>query len=319
MNILYIGRKETYVYYKKGLNPSHWLYGAVQMENDGHLIFWEEENKTFFNDLRILTGKSIDMIFIPNLNLHNHLLLLTLSSLHILRTPVYAFLHHEPKEKHGFKSYLYKFLLHGCKHVFFLSQRSMDETVAADMLGKDQCSVPGWGPDMEFYSSFPKSDNGFFVSTGKENRDFDILIDAFQRTGLPLKIITSKSHAGNNYEDLPDKCKGIKNIEIIITENSGEVYPMMVKEMANARALVCPLRTDRLNYCVGLSTILDAEGLQKPLVITRNPYHDEERMKKFNVVESVEDWVDSLENLKKTNESDTIEVCYEKMKPIMGL
>lgn len=65
----------------------------------------------------------------------------------------------------------------------------------------------------------------------------------------------------------------------MITENSGDVYPMMVKEMANAKALVCPLQQNRLNYCVGLSTIADAEGLNKPLIMTRNLYHSTERAK----------------------------------------
>ena len=98
-----------------------------------------------------------------------------------------------------------------------------------------------------------------------------MLIDVFKETKAPLKIITAQSHAGSDYTNLKEKCAPISNIEVIITENSGEVYPMMVKEMANAKAIVCPLRQDKLNYCVGLSTIADAEGLGKPLIITKNP------------------------------------------------
>ena len=58
----------------------------------------------------------------------------------------------------------------------------------------------------------------------------------------------------------------------------------MINEMANAKALVCPLLQNKLNYCVGLSTIVDAEGLRKPLIITRNPYHSRKRLD-FSVVE----------------------------------
>lgn len=32
MKILYIARTDTYRYYREGINPSHWLYGAVEME-----------------------------------------------------------------------------------------------------------------------------------------------------------------------------------------------------------------------------------------------------------------------------------------------
>ena len=53
---------------------------------------------------------------------------------------------------------------------------------------------------MDFYNKVPKKNGKWFVSTGKENRDFNILIEAFKRTGAPLKIMTAKSHAGNELQ-----------------------------------------------------------------------------------------------------------------------
>lgn len=66
---------------------------------------------------------------------------------------------------------------------------------------------PWMGSRYGFYSKVDTSDEGYFVSTGKENRDFDTLIQAFRKTGAKLKIMTAKSHAGQNYEDLVEKCK----------------------------------------------------------------------------------------------------------------
>lgn len=320
MKILYIGRKDTYNFYRQGINPSHWLYGAVEMKKDGMNVLWADEKSAILNDSSLLWQHRPDIVFIPNLNLRNHLLLLFLSSIGVLRIPVYAFLHHEPKVKHGAKAWFYKLLLAAPKHLFFLSSKTMDETVRAGLVKAKKCSVPYWGPDMDFYSKVEKNEGKWFVSTGKENRDFDILIEAFRRTGAPLKIMTARSHAGNDYSDLVEKCKDIPNIEVVITENSGNVYPQMLEAMANAKALVCPLRKDKLNYCVGLSTIADAIGLQKPLIITRNPYHDNKYLHCAIGVDTVEEWTKAIQMINKTEKKEyhcqtklSMHLCWNNM------
>lgn len=319
MKVLYIARTDTYRYYRDGINPSHWLYGAVEMERDGNEVVWEDESQALMNDWNLVRKHRPDIIFIPNLNLRNHLLLLLLTALGVSKTPICAFLHHEPKVKRGWKSLLYQVLLKAPKHLFFLSTKTMDEIVRTGQVKAKKCSVPYWGPDMDFYNKVEKTEGKWFVSTGKENRDFDVLIKAFRRTGAPLKIMTAKSHAGNDYSDLVEKCNDIPNIEVVITENSGNVYPQMLDAMANAKALVCPLRKDKLNYCVGLSTIADAIGLQKPLIITRNPYHDETYTKGMEIVDSVDDWVKAIEKIEKGQynccySNISMLSCWEDMK-----
>lgn len=321
MTILYIGTTDTYRLYKQGVNPSHWLYGAVEMEKDGNEVIWADESSLLWDDVILIMKHSPNMVFIPNLNIRHHLLLLLLTALGIMRTPVFAFLHHEPKVKRGWKAKIYKLLLSAPKHIFFLSSKTMEETLNARLVSADKCSVPNWGPDMEFYKKVKRQDGKWFVSTGKENRDFDCLIEAFRCTGTPLVIMTAMSHAGNSYESLVEKCKDIPNIKVVKTENSGNVYPKMLEVMANAKALVCPLRKDKLNYCVGLSTIADAIGLRKPLIITRNPYHDETYLEGVHVVDSVEDWVKVVTDICNQDETTMVDYgnismqrCWENMK-----
>lgn len=319
MKILYIGTPHTYKLYKEGKNPSHWLYGAVEMEKDGHQVIWEKETNSLLNDVKLIRKSNPDLIFIPNLNIRNHLLLLFLKRIRFIRKPIIAYLHHTPKT--GKTSIIYSFLLKSLNHCFFLSAKTMEETIQGGYFKRNKCSEPGWGPDTEFYDKIPKSNGNYFISTGKENRDFDLLIDVFKETKAPLKIITAQSHAGNDYTSLTEKCASIPNIEVIITKNSGDVYPMMVKEMANAKALVCPLRQDRLNYCVGLSTIVDAEGLNKPLIITYNPYHSDKRLESFNIVTNKQEWIQAINflsfRLKKAPYS--IQSCYNNMKQYLHL
>lgn len=326
MRILYIGEPQTHEKYLKGIVPSHWLYGACEMEADGHEIIWEKENSTLNNDLRLVRKYHPDIVFIPNLNLHNHILLLILSTLCLYHKPIYAYLHHAPQKLTGFKAILYRLLFGGLKHIFFLSSLTMSEMVENQLIKKKNCSIPEWGRDRLFFDKISIDDQGYFISTGKENRDFDILIEAFKKVGAPLIIMTAKSHLDSNYENLKERCKDIPNIQILINENSGDVYPQMLKAMANAKALVCPLRRDRLTYCVGLSTITDAEALHKPLIITRNPYHDKERIKDFHVVETVEDWINAINDISSkkypTSFLDSpvsIQEAYKNMKKKMFL
>lgn len=320
MKILYIGTTSTYRCCRDGINPSHWLYGAAEMERDGDEVVWADESAALLSDVRLVWRHKPDAVFIPNLNIGCHLLLLSLMSLGLLQTPVYAFLHHEPKAKTGIRSMAYRLLLSATRHLFFLSSKTMRETVKSGMVKAVRCSVPMWGPDMAFYDNVPKADGKWFVSTGKENRDFDILIEAFRRTGAPLKIMTARSHAGNDYAGLKEKCKDIPNIEVVITENSGSVYPQMLRAMADAKALVCPLCKDKLNYCVGLSTIADAIGLHKPLIITRNPYHDAEYLNGAHVVESVDDWIRAICEIQSGNATSGMQLpismagCWARMK-----
>lgn len=323
MKILYIGRTDTCQFCKAGINPSHWLYGSFEMEKDGNEVIWADESTALLNDYKLVKRHRPDCVFIHNLNMREHLVLSVLRVLGMVRCPVFGFLHHTPKG--GKLKCLYKIFLRGITHIFFLSKKTMEETIERGYTQENKCSVPGWGPDMDFYDKVTKKKGKWFVSTGKENRDFDILIEAFKRTGAPLKIITARSHAGNEYGDLKEKCRDIKNIEVIITENSGSVYPIMLEAMAEAKALVCPLLKDKLNYCVGLSTIADAIGLGKPLLIPHNPYHDASYLDGAKVVETVDDWVKAIEDVMNNVDGASIRSnmnmasCYQNMKKVMGL
>lgn len=323
MKILYIGTPHIHDLWKEGKNPSHWLYGACEMEEEGHLVIWEQERYKLFNDFKLIKRHKPDIIFIPNLNLQAHILLLLSTTLHSIQIPIFAYLHHTPNGNNKIKKVLYQLLLKGVTHLFFLSELTMQESIEGKYIQKEKSSLPGWGADESFFSKITYHNGSTFVSTGKEQRDFDILIKAFQTTGAPLKIITCKSHAGSNFENLPKQCESIHNIEVIITENSSDIYPQMVHAMANAKAIVCPLQTDKLNYCVGLSTIVDAEGMCKPLIITQNPYHSKKRIQSFHVVKTLEDWIEAIHK-EQTSTQESIpqsqynmQQCYKNMKAIM--
>lgn len=321
--ILYIGEPQTAELYRQGKVPSHWLYGAIEMEREGHEVIWAAESSGLLEDLRLVLKYKPDIIFIPNLNISNHRMLLAAKASGVLTTPIYAYLHHGRPLTHGLSAAVTRYLLSGINHIFFLSEKSMRETIEASNVRADRASCPGWGADINFYNSVKTSDKGYFISTGKENRDFDMLIKAFKITGAPLTIMTTLRHGTNSYDKLEEQCSGVDNIRLVLTENSGAVYPQMLAAMAEARALVCPLQQSHLDYCVGLSTIADAQGLRKPLIITANPYHDASRLSSStHQVTSVDQWVDAIRALMYSDEMhpvpvSTMQRAWECMRQVI--
>lgn len=57
----------------------------------------------------------------------------------------------------------------------------MQESIEGRYVQKGKCSVPEWGADEKFFTRITQHNSNTFVSTGKEQRDFDILIEAFQK------------------------------------------------------------------------------------------------------------------------------------------
>lgn len=65
MKILYIGRTDTYRLCKGGINPSHWLYGTMEMEKDGNEVIWADESIALFNDWKLVKKISTRFCIYP--------------------------------------------------------------------------------------------------------------------------------------------------------------------------------------------------------------------------------------------------------------
>ena len=64
----------------------------------------------------------------------------------------------------------------------------------------------------------------------------------------------------------------------------------------------------------------DAEGLHKPLIITRNPYHTDKRMQNFDVVVSVEDWIQKIMHVSVPLDNNySMQRAYQKMKKYIDI
>ena len=95
--------------------------------------------------------------------------------------------------------------------------------------------------------------NGYVLSIGRSNRDYDFLISAWENINYPLVII-SDTYKGSN--------KGNANISIIRNVAGKESYPWI----AHCAAMVIPI--DDGNICSGDTVLLNSMAMKKRVVIT---------------------------------------------------
>lgn len=271
MKILCIDNKVTYNLWKKGIAPAHWIYGVSIMEKEEHIVINEEYHGAKLSKLLIdiyyYLKHRPDIIYFPFIHPADHALLFLFRALRILKCPIVGIVHRTPRNNK-----IFRFIIKGIDHAFFLSPKNRKEVIELGMIPENKTSDAQWGPDLDFYAPYRNIETSdYYISTGKENRDYDIIVSAFKKTNAKLRVLTCHKHAGSSYDYLLNYQS--KNIQIELSENSGTNFSSYLQEMAHAQVLVCPLKTEKLNYCVGLSTIADAIALAKPLIITNNPYH----------------------------------------------
>ena len=158
-------------------------------------------------------------------------------------------------------------------HVFFHSQKNLDESVAAGAVAQERCAFLCWGDDLDYIDAHLHPRQGdFFLSTGREQRDYPTLIAAFAETDAHLQLFTNRVNYANNYEYLEAEQQQHPNIQIEFVDNQQATTRMLVEKAASCLCVVNPLLQGEISYCVGLTSIVEAMALGKPVISTANPY-----------------------------------------------
>ena len=169
------------------------------------------------------------------------------------------------KEKGGFAGKLYFKFMKKCVNpkypdvIFVLSEnyaRIISDTFNFPM---EQIAVQTFGIN-DPYERFSKMEKpvdapkeGYALSIGRSNRDFDFLISAWKDIDYPLVII-SDTYTGNN--------GGNKNIRIITNVAGKESYPWI----ANSSLAIIPI--DDGTICSGDTVLLTSLAMKKKMIIT---------------------------------------------------
>jgi len=263
------------------------LYGLTHFEiNNLGFIFPQfkkyrsiETSSWIPNMLDILRDKrKYDIVYTPYYEGIQALIYLRALRLYRKRIVVW---NHPPIEKSGgfLRASLYKLFLKGIDKIIFTNKKAQTESVQTGLVSEDNTAVFDWGADLDFFNNILNEISGKeykdvrFISTGVDHRDFETLVNAFKGLSLKLDLYLVDKEIYEKYKDVAE------NILVHFIEPNGSLESSLLssytvaKELAKSSvSVICskPVPDRKLSF--GLTSIIEATGLGKPVVITRNNY-----------------------------------------------
>lgn len=256
--------------WKEGTFPSHFLYGALQLSDFGIDVVWHHQRHTYkrLRDMFVATWKVLTCRKHYDVLYATHTLgiepIILLRALRLYRRPIIAW-HHQPivKAKNPLREALARLFYRGIDHMIFFSEKLMQDSLLSKKADPSRMSMVHWGADLDYYDNL--QNDGLhpiqFISTGKELRDFETLLKAFQETGLPLTLYAEKKREAY-FEALHPS----ENIELHYGDRP--IPHEIALKVAQSRC-VC-ICCQKSNYTVGLTTVVEALALGIPILCTRN-------------------------------------------------
>ena len=85
-------------------------------------------------------------------------------------------------------------------------------------------------------------------------------------------------------------------MDIQFVDKSNDTTIRLAQRTAECRCVMIPLMKDHINYCVGLTSIIEAMAMGKPIISSPNPYSpvDITKEKIGLVADSEEEWVAAI-------------------------
>ena len=148
------------------------------------------------------------------------------------------------------------------------NQKLIDDSIKTHKVDPLRLHLGYWGADLDFYDRLlaEQHHREGFVSSGKEMRDMDTLVRAFNDEELPLDIYLNRSNGGINYERLFSSLHIKENIKVHFTTSQG--VPELAR-LVNKHSCVVICCQDT-KYTVGLTTVVEALALGLPVICSRN-------------------------------------------------
>ena len=256
--------------WKEGKFPAHFLYGALQLPQYGFDVIWHDQihvykrvQDTVKATWKILTcRRHYDVLYATHTRGIEPIILLHAIGLYRKRIVVW---HHQPIVKAGncLREALARLYYKGMDHMIFFSEKLIQDSLKSSKADPARMSMVHWGADLTFYDSLrPDGESPCpFISTGKELRDYKTLTEAFNHTGAALTLYTQKEQQGT-FTNLEIK----DNIDL----NFGtRLMPYELSLLVAQSECVC-ICCKPSNYTVGLTTVVEAMALGKPILCTRN-------------------------------------------------
>jgi glycosyltransferase involved in cell wall biosynthesis len=123
-----------------------------------------------------------------------------------------------------------------------------------------------WGPDLAF-SGYRSTGEKHVVSTGKTLRDPETLMAALEGTAIPARVYGAARSSGR-----AEAVRATAHSDLGRGSTPQFSYEQVLPDLQSAAVVAVPLASD--DRLAGLSEVVDALALGKPLVVTRSRWLD---------------------------------------------
>lgn len=258
--------------------PPHFLYGAAKLGREGIGVVWHESRlglprwrMMLRNTWRILRCREhFDAIYATHYRGIEPLVMLR--ALGLYRKPIIVW-HHQPvvTPRQWWREALGRLFYRGFDRMIFFSQALVETSLQSPKARPDRVVEGHWGACLDFYDrvrrqAVQQGEAHGFVSTGKELRDMPTLVHAFNLAGQPLEIIVARRAGDVDYEQVFSRLSLKPNIHLEFCDHLAP-YEISLRVAQAACVVIC---CQKSKYTVGLTTLVEALALGKPIITTRN-------------------------------------------------
>jgi len=299
------GRKTLFELYKSTQMSSRLLYGMAQLEDRYMIehISWEPFSLKGLikNNIRVL--QRCDVVFLAYLYIQPILLLTLLRRIGLFKNRKLIAVSHVSLRsgRNRIETIILRFAYGAFSNILFHSPKNMEESVSRKLICLNKCEVLLWGDDLIYIDRCIKiSHDEKYLSTGREHRDFHTLISAFAKLPhISLEIFTNLYNYDNDYTSVKDLKGKFHNVEVEFVEKSTETTRHLAQKAGSCKCVVISVEKTGLYYCIGLTSVLEAMAMGKPIISTRNPYYPFD-IEKENIglwADNEEEWIKAIELL----------------------
>jgi len=292
MKILFLNNydmKQAWNSCTKGHYPRHHLwgtYGLSELGIDVDILPYDSFNKfnRYWRVQRLFNMNQLEMIALDQ-QVHvlfkrrydvvysacqNHTFFLSwLRRIGVFRKPIITTIHHPLTLKQKNISQL-----DGHDKFIVLSDKVSNSLTNDLGVKQDKVVKLNWGPDISFYGDyipvFPwnsSAEKPVIVSAGKANRDITTLIESTRDIKCLLEIygsLNTINHSDNRQKNVSIKM-GSRNTNAISYLDMVEVYK---------RSQIIAIPLQNIDKLAGLTSLLDALAVGRPVIMTKNTYID---------------------------------------------
>jgi len=284
---------------ESGLKPAHHLYGVDYLRKERYdivVVPYDESKRRsrrklaeiiyyFFGDVQhqytcLKLLKKDDIIYAPCQTQTS--LLAYLRFFKIINNKIISIAHHMPVKGRlaKIKKIFFKIEVKGVFSFPSLSNKVANYINA--LASQPKSPIFTWGPDIAYYDKFILKENpddiGFFCS-GRTGRDYTTMLKGAELADKELSLYYLSN---DGFSSANSKIKLHK-----LAKEQDFLYDKSLKIMARSRAICVPLYEEKLSL-VGLTSLTDAIGMGKPVIMTRHEFIDIDIEK-----EGIGIWVDA--------------------------